>query len=130
MTFIDSKYTNSEGNTFDLPGQSDKTYNVSLFYENYGLSARLSYRYRDAWLDETEAGQLGQPAAIYWDEQQRLDLSVRYDLEPLIGHNVSLFLDMNNLTDETDVRYTDSPWNPNQVEAYGRRYLVGVRYSL
>ena len=130
VTFIDSKYTNSEGNTFDLPGQSDKTYNVSLFYENYGLSARLSYRYRDAWLDETEAGQLGQPAAIYWDEQQRLDLSVRYDLAPLIGHNVSLFLDMNNLTDETDVRYTDSPWNPNQVEAYGRRYLVGVRYSL
>ena len=37
MTFIDSKYTNSEGNKFALPGQSDKTYNLSLFYENYGL---------------------------------------------------------------------------------------------
>ena len=130
VTFIDSKYTNSEGNTFDLPGQSDKTYNLSLFYENYGLSARLSYRYRDAWLDETEAGLLGTPVGIYWDEQKRLDLSVRYDLEPLIGHNISLFLDMNNLTDERDIRYTGSPWNPNQVEAYGRRYLVGVRYSL
>ncbi len=130
VTFIDSKYTNSEGNKFALPGQSDKTYNLSLFYENYGLSARLSYRYRDAWLDETEAGLLGTPVGIYWDEQKRLDLSVRYDLEPLIGHNVSVFLDMNNLTDETDIRYTGSTWNPNQVEAYGRRYLVGVRYSL
>ena len=95
-----------------------------------GLSARLSYRYRDAWLDETEAGLLGTPVGIYWDEQKRLDLSVRYDLEPLIGHNVSVFLDMNNLTDETDIRYTGSTWNPNQVDAYGRRYLVGVRYSL
>ena len=130
VTFIDSKYTNSEGNKFALPGQSDKTYNLSLFYENYGLSARLSYRYRDAWLDETEAGLLGTPVGIYWDEQKRLDLSVRYDLEPLIGHNISLFLDMNNLTDERDIRYTGSTWNPNQVEAYGRRYLVGVRYSL
>ncbi len=130
VTFIDSKYTNSEGNKFALPGQSDKTYNLSLFYENYGLSARLSYRYRDAWLDETEAGLLGTPVGIYWDEQKRLDLSVRYDLEPLIGQNISLFLDMNNLTDERDIRYTGSTWNPNQVEAYGRRYLVGVRYSL
>ena len=130
VTFIDSEYTNTEGNKFELPGQSDKTYNVSLFYEDYGLSARLSYRYRDAWLDETEAGRLGTPAGIYWGEQKRLDLSVRYELEPLIGHNVSLFLDVNNLTDATDIRYTGSPWNPNQVEAYGRRYLVGVRYSL
>ena len=130
VTFIDSEYTNTEGNKFELPGQSDKTYNVSLFYEDHGLSARLSYRYRDAWLDETEAGRLGTPAGIYWGEQKRLDLSVRYELEPLIGHNVSLFLDLNNLTDARDIRYTGSPWNPNQVEAYGRRYLVGVRYSL
>ena len=130
VTFMGSEYTNTEGNKFELPGQSDTTYNVSLFYEDHGLSARLSYRYRDAWLDETEAGVLGTPTGIYWDEQKRLDLSVRYDLEPLIGHKASLFLDMNNLTDETDIRYTGSTWNPNQVEAYGRRYLLGVRYSL
>ena len=130
VTFMDSEYTNTEGNKFELPGQSDTTYNVSLFYEDHGLSARLSYRYRDAWLDETEAGVLGTPTGIYWDEQKRLDLSLRYDLEPLVGHKVSLFLDMNNLTDETDIRYTGSTWNPNQVEAYGRRYLLGVRYSL
>ena len=111
--------------TFILPGQSDKTYNLSLFYENYGLSARLSYRYRDAWLDETEAGLLGTPVGIYWDEQKRLDLSVRYDLEPLIGHNVSLFLDMNNLTDERDIRYTGSPWNPN-LQPVGRHAASGA----
>ena len=130
ITFMDSEYTNTEGNKFELPGQSDTTYNLSVFYENHGLSARLSYRYRDAWLDETEAGVLGTPTGIYWDEQERVDLSVRYDLEPLTGQNISLFLDMNNLTDETDVRYTGKTWNPNQVEAYGKRYLLGVRYSL
>jgi len=131
LTLIDSEYTAPSGLEFDLPGQSDTTFNVSVFYENYGLSARLSYRYRDAWLDETEtAGVFGLAEGIYWDEQERLDFSVRYDLEPLLGHNVSLFLDANNLTDEKDVRYTGKDWNPNQVESYGRRYVLGVRYNL
>ncbi len=131
FTAIDSEYTTPAGLEFDLPGQSDTSYNVSVFYENYGLSARLSYRYRDAWLDETEtASVFGLSEGIYWDEQSRLDFSLRYDLEPLIGQNVSIFLDMNNLTDETDVRYTGDDWNPNQVEAYGKRYLLGIRYNL
>ena len=130
-TFIDSEYTTPGGLEFELPGQSDKSYNVSVFYENYGLSARLSYRYRDSWLDETETGAVfGLAEGIYWDEQERVDLSIRYDLEALTGYKASLFLDMNNLTDETDVRYTGSSWNPNQVEAYGKRYLVGFRFSI
>lgn len=130
LTLIDSEYTSAEGVKFDLPGQSDTTYNASVFYENYGLSARLSYRYRDQWLDETEAGQVGLPVAVLWDEQERLDLSVRYDLEALTGYQAQIFLDVNNLTDETDVRFTGNSWNPNQVEAYGRRYTFGLRFSI
>ncbi|HIL82644.1 MAG TPA: TonB-dependent receptor [Pseudomonadales bacterium] len=130
LTLIDSEYTTPEGGKFELPGQSDTNYNLSVFYEDHGLSARLSYRYRDAWLDETEAGHLNTPTGIYWDEQERVDLSLRYELAPLVGHDISLFANFNNLTDETDVRYTGKDWNPNQAEAYGRRYLVGFRYSL
>ena len=91
----------------------------------------MSYRYRDAWVDETgdvTTNNLSQ--VIYWDDQERVDLSVRYDLEALTGYKASIFLDMNNLTDETDVRYTGKRWNPNQVEAYGRRYLLGFRFSM
>ncbi|MBT7333904.1 MAG: TonB-dependent receptor [Gammaproteobacteria bacterium] len=131
LTLIDSEYTTPSGLKFDLPGQSDTTFNASLFYEDYGFSARVSYRYRDAWLDETEtAGVFGLAQGVYWDAQKRIDLSIRYDLEPLIGQNVSVFLDANNLTDEKDLRYTGESWNPNQIESYGRRYVVGVRYNL
>ncbi|HCC45623.1 MAG TPA: hypothetical protein DEQ32_14555 [Gammaproteobacteria bacterium] len=130
-TFIDSEYTTPGGIDFDLPGTSDEAYNFSIFYENYGLSARVSYRYRDAWLDETETSSaFGLSDGVYWDDQERVDLSVRYDLEALTGYKASIFLDMNNLTDETDVRYTGKRWNPNQVEAYGRRYLLGFRFSM
>ena len=77
------------------------------------LSARLSYRFRDAWLDETEsAGVFGLAEGVYWDEQTRLDLSVRYDLEQFTGYRASVFLNMNNITDETDVRYTAKGLEP------------------
>ena len=131
LTSVSSEYTLPSGVTLQLPGQSDLTYNFSVFYEDHGLSARLSYRFRDAWLDETEsAGVFGLAEGVYWDEQTRLDLSVRYSLEAFTGYNASLFLNMNNITDETDIRYTARAWNPNQVESYGKRYLVGIRFSL
>ena len=131
ITSIDSEYTAPSGLELRLPGQSDLTYNFSLFYEDHGLSARLSYRYRDAWQDETETGAVFEfTQAIFWDEQSRLDLSIRYDLEPLIGYKASVFLDMNNLTDENDSRYAAERWNPTQNEYYGRRYLTGIRFSL
>ena len=131
MTLIDSEYTTPGGLKFDLPGQSDLAYNVSLFYEDHGFMARLSYRYRDAFQDETETGAVfGFTQAIYWDEQSRLDLAMRYDLEPLLGYKASLFVNVNNITNEEDGQYAGSSWNWIRNESYGRRYLAGVRFSL
>ena len=53
----------------------------------------------------------------------------RQDLEGLTGQKASLFLDLNNITDESDMRYTSEPWNVNQVESFGKRFIGGVRYS-
>jgi TonB-dependent receptor len=131
LTAIDSEYTTPGGLKFNLPGQSDLSYNFSLFYEDHGLMARLSYRYRDAFSDENETGAVfGFTEAIYWDEQSRVDLAVRYDLEPLIGYGASLFLNVNNLTDEEDGQYAGKKWKPIRVEEYGRRYVAGIRFSL
>lgn len=128
-TFLDSEFTipsNGErsARTIDLPGTSDTILGASLFYENYGLSARVSYQYRSKWLDETESNGDDQ----FWDAQERVDASVRYALpHDFAGASVTLFVDGNNLTDEVDVRYTNVPATPNQVEGYGRRWLAGFR---
>ena len=130
VALIESEYTTPEGKVFALPGQSDTNYNASIFYEDHGFSARLTYRYRSEWLDETETGavfNLG--GGVYWAAQNRLDASVRYDLEALTGQKASLFLDLNNITDESDMRYTSEPWNVNQVESFGKRFIGGIRYS-
>ena len=130
LALIESEYTTPEGKVFALPGQSDTNYNASIFYEDYGFSARLTYRYRSEWLDETETGavfNLG--GGVYWAAQNRLDASVRYDLEQLTGQKASVFVDFNNITDESDMRYTAQRWNVNQVESFGRHFLAGIRYA-
>jgi len=124
LTLLDSEFETQSGVVFSLPGASEVIWNASVFYERFGLSARLNYQYRDAWLSTTENDSL----AEYWDAQQRLDASLRYSLPQTPGGvAVTLFANANNLTDEVDVRYAGQRATPNQVEGYGRRFLAGVR---
>lgn len=126
LAAIDSSFTAPDGNEYSLPGTSDLTYNASLFYEQYNVSIRLNYRYRDSWLDTTEAD-VGD--GNYWDEQERVELSLRYDLEELTGYKAIVYADLMNLSDYEDVRYTGNTRNPNQIETYGSRYVLGIRAS-
>lgn len=124
VTFLDSEfYAPSLGITAPLPGTSDLIYNASVFYENYGFSARLSYQWRDAWLSTTESGEeLNQ----YWDETERLDAKVQYHLPyELGGATTVIFAEANNLTDYNDRRYIDTAATIDQIEGYGRSFMFG-----
>jgi len=126
ITFLDSEFSapTQGGRKYSLPGTSDLIYNASLYYENFGLSARLNYMYRDDWLSTTENDSLTE----FWAEEERLDLSIRYLLpQSFNGMNVTVFANANNLTDAVDVRYAGTSATPNQTERYGRRYLLGIR---
>ena len=121
--FLSSEFKGIDGTTYDLPGTSDSVYNASVFYENYGLSARLNYQYRDAWVSPLES-----PDEV-WGEQTRLDFSINYELPvKLSDASISIYANANNLTDETDVRYAANGLI-NQSESYGRYYLMGVRVN-
>ncbi len=128
ITFVDSSFrAPTLGNqTFDLPGTSDFIYNASVFYEKFGLSVRVNYQYRDAWLSTTENDSLTE----FWDETTRLDASIRYIWpSEIAGGNLTLALNGNNLSDERDVRYINSPATPNQIEGFGRRWVFSVRFD-
>ncbi|MDJ0977398.1 MAG: TonB-dependent receptor [Erythrobacter sp.] len=128
-TVLDSRFTipaldGRAARDLRLPGTSDFLFNGSVFFERFGLSTRLSYTYRDDWLDETES----EGNDVFWNAQERLDASIRYTFTDVLGDAaVTLFADANNLTNAVDVRYTNTPRTPNQVEGYGARYLFGVR---
>ncbi len=126
ITFLDSSFTAPTlGNrSFSLPGTSDTVFNASLFYEKFGLSARINYQFRDAWLSTTENDSLSE----FWDETTRVDASIRYTLpRDIYGTKVTLALDGNNLTDEKDTRFINTPATPNQYEGFGRRWVFSVR---
>ena len=123
LTLLDSEFTGIDGRSYQLPGTSDLIYNASLYYENYGLSARVNYQYRDEWISPIES-----PDEV-WGDQKRVDFSVSYQVPGDFGGAIfSIYLNANNLTDEVDLRFAGNG-TVNQRESYGRRFLAGVRAS-
>lgn len=124
ITLLDSEFTTEGGNRFSLPGTSETIYNASVYYETSRVSLRLNYQFRDDWLSTTENDAM----AEYWAAQKRLDLSAKYDLPwQMLGADLSVYVNANNLNDAVDVRYSGTARTPNQVERYGRYYMAGIR---
>ncbi|MEM6647092.1 MAG: TonB-dependent receptor [Bacteroidota bacterium] len=125
-TLLTSEFTTPVSPTGDFrevafPGTSDAVFNGSLFFERSGFSARLSYQWRDAWLEAIDPDDA--QFDTYWDGEERLDLSLRYAVTP----QFTVFADANNLTDELGRRYQSVTGRPVEIEGFGRRYLLGLR---
>jgi TonB-dependent receptor len=124
ITLNDSKATTPNGEVIQLPDTSKIMYNASLYYEQYGLSTRLSYQYRGPWLNSVA---LGDPIGNrFWNNVARLDLSVRY----AVNQNMELFFDATNLTDFAGIRYDGVPDRIYEFEQFGSRFMAGVRINL
>lgn len=104
-----------------FPGRSKTIYNTSLYYEKYGLSARVSYQWRDDWLDSIGGLGAGESRKGYGN----LDVTMRYRL----NDNLTLFADAANLTNEKYIAYEGDPNLISEVEQIGSRYLFGVRFD-
>ncbi|QZH75702.1 MAG: TonB-dependent receptor [Erythrobacter sp.] len=105
---------------FALLGLSD-TANASLIYENYGISARLTYNWRDTFLTNNSRGSSRNP--VFVDTYDQVDLNVSYD----ITDNIVVSFEAINLTGsnvKTYARTENQPW----FIVEGRpRYYVGAR---
>ncbi|MDO8411576.1 MAG: TonB-dependent receptor [Phenylobacterium sp.] len=125
VSFTKGEFETPDGETLEFPGTSDRITSATLFYEKYGLSSRLTWQHRTDWLDEVFPSGSSANSNLYWDATQRLDFSVRYQ----VNDSFSVFMDANNLTNEQGVRYQGREDRPYEVEGFGRKYLVGVRAS-
>ncbi|MBB4659460.1 TonB-dependent receptor [Parvularcula dongshanensis] len=109
-------------NQFALVGLSD-TANFTAIYENYGVSARLAYNWRDTFLSETNSG--GDRSPIYVEDYGQLDLNVSYDLTD----NLALSFEAINLTGEDQRTYHRVPEQFYFGYELSPRYYFGARYS-
>jgi len=121
VTFLKGDFETKDGRTEQFPGTSERILNTSVFYEKYGLSARLSYQWRDDWQDTI--GGLG--SGEFRAATESLDLSLRY----AVNERLNVFLDANNLTDEVYVAYEGSEDFPTEVEQIGARWMAGLRFT-
>lgn len=106
-----------------LPGQSDTTLNLAVFYETERFSARLSWNDRSDYLNEVngEDSRLD----IYWEGRSQLDFSASYDVNEQLG----VFFEAKNLTNTEGVRYAGDRSRVIEREAFGYTLFGGLRFN-
>ena len=125
LALIDGSFDTVQRRGIGFPGTSDRIINASIYYEKYGVSARISYQHRTEWLDTLGGLGVGSSGDEFRDGYGNLDVALRYR----VGERLTLFADFSNLTDELYVAYLGDPGRPTEVEQIGTRYMVGVRFS-
>ena len=106
---------------FALLGLSD-TVNLSAIYEKYGLSARLTYNWRDTFLANNSRGASRNP--VFVNAYEQVDLNVSYDITDAF----SVSFEAINLTGsnyETFARTKNQPWF---IVDSRPRYYAGARF--
>jgi len=106
-----------------LQNVSKNNYNVVLFYEKYGIDARLAYDYRSDYI-----GGFATPnvAGIYVIDRpaNKLDLSVGYDVD----QHLTVVVQATNLTGSNNLSYWGQTDIPQNVEFVDKTYSLGVRF--
>jgi TonB-dependent receptor len=122
VAFLDGEFDIGTGRKAPFPGTSDRITQAALFYEKYGFSLRLAWQHRTSWIDEVSPGATS-AGDLVWDAQQRVEFSGRYQ----VNDYVTLYADINNLTNERGLRFQGTRDRPYELEYFGRRFLFGVR---
>ena len=114
-------YADPNVNIFALTGLGDSA-NFTAIYDKGGLSARVSYNWRDKYLSGTNQG--GNRNPLFTAAFGTLDASISYD----ITKNISVSLEGVNLTSESFRQYARTETNLVYVQELKPRYYLGARF--
>ncbi len=110
--------------TFPVPGLSENTTNVVLFYEKDRISTRVAWNKREGFLTAVQSLR-GNPQ--YTNDYWQLDAGFSYN----ITDNISVLVEGINLTDESVDQYNVLPSSSRKqlffISNSGRRLQAGVR---
>lgn len=118
-TFIDT----ADIRRTQLPGLSDSTYNVILYYDSERWNARAAYNWRSDYLLAV-SGSGGQP--LNRDDYGQLDFSGTLN----IMDNLNVTLDIINLLDDQVISFSsnDDELVKGVIET-GRQFILGLNYQ-
>src|SRR5688572_5678917 len=112
---------NRLGTQFALVGMSDSA-NAAVFYENYGVQARVAYNWRDKFLDTTNQYN-NEPG--YTEAFETVDAGISYE----VTDQVTVSLEALNLFGEDKRRHGRTEVQMWNLEILGPRYTLGARYT-
>lgn len=130
-TFLDGAIE-YDGEQQEIPGLSEESYQLTVYYEKNGFEFRVSGRKRDEFLTETRGLSLAltpttDQGSELWDAQIGYDFGAG-GFDSLDG--LSVTLQAQNLTDEETVAAADDdPRRITSYQTFGANYLLGVNYQ-
>lgn len=106
-----------------IPRQASHLYNVALFYERGKFQARLALNHKGAYIMEH-----GGSAAFdeYFDGFTSMDFTASIQLTDAF----MIYAEANNLLNQPLRYYLGSPERPTQVEYYGIRGQLGMKWNI
>ncbi len=119
-----------------IPGVAANSFNATVFYEKYGIDARMSYSWRGtslngaifgSTLSPTNAATGATPAyGVYTAPYGELDAQMLYNFTD----NLAAFVGAENLTGEASHDYLQFKDQPFLYDNTGTRYFFGVKAKI
>ena len=133
-TFMNSEMTlgqntnNPNGRKVSTPYQAKELYNLQLFYETGKLNVRAAFNHKGAYATSFDANAKNTDMNdIYYGKYNSLDFSASYK----VGDHFTIFSDLNNVLNEPLMyHFGETPNRPKQVEYYGAKFNLGLKYNL
>jgi iron complex outermembrane receptor protein len=119
---------NGPGSGSRLPGLSDKVWNFTAYFERWGFSARVSWRYRDGYVGEV-SGFGGARTGSDIAEETIVDAQLSYEIQSGAMQGLTFLLQGYNLTDEPFRSLDVNTGLPTEYQLFGATYSAGVSFK-
>jgi len=117
----------------ELPffGQSDFVVNAAPYFQKWGVEARVAWSFQSEALVDIGSKPFEDR---YEADRSVIDASLRYNLSSLTegltgARSTSVFVQVSNITNESERRYQGTPSRYDRDEVYGRTFEIGLQAS-
>ena len=111
-----------------LPGLSEDVWNATLYYEKHGFGARVATRYRSEYIGEV-TNFANERGLRYVDSDMITDAQVSYSFDDGMFDGLQILFQVNNLTNEPYIAYSENKSRLLDYQEYGTQYLIGLNYK-
>ena len=116
------------GSAITLPGLSKTVSNITVYYEKFGFSTRISQRQRSDFIGEITG--FGADRELRFVKGEKIvDFQIGYEFRTGVVKGLGVLLQINNLSNEAYQTYQKTKNQLVEYQKYGRTTLAGASYK-